>query len=534
MGDETLRALERAAGAGDDEARERLEREWERRGVLAGLQEEVEAALARMKADVFAPTALDIARTLGEIVVSAEPGWRLHRAWPWPWERAQGGHALVTSDRGEATMTLGRADAGVLDNLGRSLEAEGAGPARARAALESLAGPGEVLRVSRMLAWAWSGWHRSSRASVDIQQVRLRPGMYVGDVHLGGLHHCMDELLDVPVALALNGLCRRAQVTLDVDGSITIDDDGPGISAARDERSGVPLLEAIFTRHGRLSYAEGVRYEVTGGMHGVGLCAVNALSGWLEVESRHEGRVHFQRYEKGLPLRPVELRGKTSEHGTRIRLLPDPTIFKPPVTVSGEWLAKRLRTLSYLSKGFALSFEDRRSRENGCFEAPRGLIEALEAAVPEAERLVAPVHAEGDEIELALTWTPRPGATVVSFVNGVETPLGGNHVRGLLEGIRGALTREVKRRRIRPRPDRGSYREGLVAFLSLRLAEPQFEGSTKDRLGNPEAIPAVRAVALGAMKRLIDERSEDAARALERVRRRARERPSGNTRVHVG
>ena len=379
--------------------------------------------------------------------------------------------------------------------------------------------------MSRVVAGEWSRWYRNRARWRRIDSVRLRPAMYIGDTGKRGVCQLVDELLDVPLELFAEGRCTSVRVRLFPSGACSIEDDGLSVSDEMDERTGLPLLEAAFTHVTHVShptFRSGQRYRVTGGLHGIGPAAVSALSAWLEVESHHEGRILFQRFERGVPVAPAQFRGPTNQSGLKITFLPDPTIFKPPITIPEEWLSQRLRELAFLNKGFSTALErvTGEAQQDSHYCSTRGVLEGLEGKVGVDEPLlVTPVIVEGSAsalegrppvgVEIALTWTRRSGDSIETYVNNIATKEGGTHVDALRAAINEsfhAFATQRRRRRLKTR----SFCEGLVAFASFKVPEPAFEGCTRSRLGNPEVAPIVRELVSNAMKAFVTERPSEA------------------------
>lgn len=368
-----------------------------------------------------------------------------------------------------------------------------------------------------------------------LEPVRKRPGMYIGDTGARGLHHLVTEIVDNSVDEALAGRCTAIAAHIYEDGSLSVADDGAGIPVGVHPKVGRPTLEVVLTVLHAGGKFGGDGYRVSGGLHGVGISVVNALSAWLVATIRREGRVYRQRYEAGVPVTPVEDIGATSEHGTDIRFHPDPTIF-PEIEFNYELLAGRFREWAFLNSGLELSLTDARSGRCARFRYREGIPSFVAYLNRARQALHPPIYLhdtrEGIEVEAALQYTDAYTENLSSFANTINTREGGTHE----VGFKAALTRCIN--------DYGrksgtlkagdaltgeDIREGLTAVLSVKLPDPLFEGQTKTKLGNPEARSVVEAVVgerLGAYLeetppagKAIIEKATAAARAREAARK---------------
>ena len=335
------------------------------------------------------------------------------------------------------------------------------------------------------------------RVLEGIEAIRLRPGMYIGDTTPRGLHHLVYEVVDNSIDEAMAGYCRQIQVTIHSDGSASVVDDGRGIPVGIHPEVGKSTLEVVLTTPHAGGKFDHDTYKVSGGLHGVGVTVVNALSEWLEAEVHREGQVWRQEYEKGEPKGPVRAMGPAKASGTRIRFLPDATIFEA-IDFDYDVLEKRLRELAYLNRGIAIRLTDERSDEPKVenFFSSGGLGEF----VAYLNRAVAPLHPpvvlsgkdeeRAVEVEVALQYNESISEMVVSYCNNIHTVEGGTH----LTGFRTALTRTLNSYAKGAVPAKNKdlaingedFREGLTAIVSVRVPEPQFEGQTKTKLGNGE------------------------------------------------
>jgi len=327
-----------------------------------------------------------------------------------------------------------------------------------------------------------------------LSAVRKRPGMYIGSTDVRGLHQLASEVIDNSIDEVLAGACTRIEVTLYADGSCGVRDDGRGIPVEVHPKYNRPTLEIVMTVLHAGSKFDRSTYKVSGGLHGVGVHVVNALSEWLEVRVRRNGHEYFQRYERGSPVDPVKEVGPADSTGTETRFKPDATIMET-VTFDKETIARRLKELSFLNAGVTIEFKDERDGSGQSFHHAGGITEFVEDLNAATNVLFRPpiyLHAkrESTDIELALQYNDGYNDTTLAFVNNINTVDGGTHVIGL----RAALTRTLNdyaRERGFLKGDKEALtgedvREGLAAVLSVKVLEPQFEGQTKAKLGNSE------------------------------------------------
>ncbi len=327
-----------------------------------------------------------------------------------------------------------------------------------------------------------------------LSAVRRRPGMYIGSTDTRGLHHLINEVVANSIDEVLAGACTEIWVTLHKDGTCTVRDNGRGIPVEIHPKYKRPALEIVMTVLHAGSKFDRAAYKVSGGLHGVGLHVVNALSEWFEVRVRRDGNEYFQRYERGAPVAPLEVIGKADGTGTEQRFKPDPEIFETLI-FDRDVVERRLKELSFLNPAVTIYFADERDTTQVTFHHAGGLVEFVEDLNTSTNALFKPpiyLHAKRDttEIEVALQYNDGYNETTLAFVNDINTVDGGTHVIGL----RAALTRtlnEHARSRGFIKGDKESLsgedvREGLACVLSIKVLEPQFEGQTKARLGNSE------------------------------------------------
>ncbi len=329
-----------------------------------------------------------------------------------------------------------------------------------------------------------------------MEAVRKRPGMYIGDTTLRGLHHLVYEIVANSVDEALAGRCDHISVTVNADGSVTVEDNGSGIPVGINDKTGKPTVEVVHTvLHAGGKFGSGA-YTVSGGLHGVGASVVTALSEYLDVEVRREGRVYRQRYERGITASPLETIGETDRTGTRTTFLPDRQIF-PSIDFDFDMMLSRYREMAFLNKEITIRLRDERSDPpvDKKLHYAGGIISFVEYLNVNKEPLHRlPIYVAGrsggDFAEIALQYNDGYAESVYSYANNIATPEGGSH----LTGFRSALTKVVndysRKYKLLKDADKSlqgdDVREGLAAVISVKLANPQFEGQTKSKLGNPE------------------------------------------------
>ena len=337
-----------------------------------------------------------------------------------------------------------------------------------------------------------------------LEAVRKRPGMYIGSTSSKGLHHLVYEIVDNAVDEALAGFCDTVKVYINEDNSITVRDNGRGIPVGINKKKGIPAVEVVFTILHAGGKFGGGGYKVSGGLHGVGASVVNALSTWLEVDIFHEGKIYRQRYERGKVMYPLKIVGDTDKRGTEVRFLPDPTIFEETV-FDFSVLKQRLREMAFLTKGLKIVLKDKRPEENVAltFHYEGGIREYVEYLNKSKEVLYPQViYCEGKKgdvvVEVALQHNDSYNEGVYSFVNNITTPEGGTHLAGFRSALTKTFNDYARKNKLLKDSEQNltgdNIREGLVAIVSIKIPEPQFEGQTKQKLGNSEARGAVDSV----------------------------------------
>lgn len=348
-----------------------------------------------------------------------------------------------------------------------------------------------------------------------LEAVRKRPGMYIGSTSAKGLHHLVYEIVDNAVDEALAGFCNHIEVTINEDNSITVTDNGRGIPVGINHKAGLPAVEVVFTILHAGGKFGGGGYKVSGGLHGVGASVVNALSEWLEVTIHKDGKMYKQRYERGKVMCPLKVVGDTDRVGTFVTFLPDKEIFEETV-FDYEVLRQRLREMAFLTKGLKIVLIDKRLEEPKVreFHAEGGIKEYVEYLNRHKDPLYENImYFEGQKsdvfVEVALQHNNSYTESVYSFVNNITTPEGGTH----LVGFKNALTKTfndyargqkyLKDNEVNLSGE--DIREGLTAIISIKIGEPQFEGQTKQKLGNSEARGAVESVVSEQLKYFLEQ-----------------------------
>ena len=335
-----------------------------------------------------------------------------------------------------------------------------------------------------------------------LEAVRKRPGMYIGSTSIRGLHHLVYEIVDNSVDEALAGFCSEIDVQINADNSITVTDNGRGIPVDIQKKAGIPAVEVVFTVLHAGGKFGGGGYKVSGGLHGVGASVVNALSQWLEVEIYRDGHIYNQRYERGKSMYPLKVKGDcpADMHGTRVTFLPDPEIFEETV-FDYDTLKVRLRETAFLTKNLKIILrDDREEKQEKTFHYEGGIKEFVTYLNKGSESLYAPViYCEGMKdnvyVEVAMQHNDSYTENIYTFVNNINTPEGGTHLSGFKTALTNTFNDYARKNKLlkenEPSLSGEDIREGLTAIISVKLEEPQFEGQTKQKLGNTEARAAV-------------------------------------------
>ncbi|MGE0091231.1 MAG: DNA topoisomerase (ATP-hydrolyzing) subunit B [Bacteroidales bacterium] len=371
-----------------------------------------------------------------------------------------------------------------------------------------------------------------------LEAVRKRPSMYIGDVGSRGLHHLVYEVVDNSIDEALAGYCSSIDVVINRDGSVTVEDDGRGIPTDIHEKEGRSALEVVLTvLHAGGKFSKD-SYKVSGGLHGVGVSCVNALSINLTADIHREGKHFRQEFSKGIPLYPVKVVGESNKRGTIISFKPDPEIFTLGTVYNYDILATRLRELAFLNKGIKLTLIDFREHEeseegevtsnhkNDTFYSELGLLEFVKFLDGTRDKLTEnPIYLETDKtgipIEIAMQYNSGYSENIHSYVNNINTIEGGTHLTGFRRGLTTTLKNYADKSgllsKLKFEIDASDFREGLTAIISVKVAEPQFEGQTKTKLGNSEVSAAVSQATTAALENYLEENPKDAKAIIDKV-----------------
>ena len=359
-----------------------------------------------------------------------------------------------------------------------------------------------------------------------LEPVRLRPGMYIGSTGPRGLHHLVYEVVDNSVDEALAGRNERIEVTLRPDNSVTVRDFGSGIPVDVMADQGRPALEVVLTKLHAGGKFGGDGYKVSGGLHGVGVSVVNALSEWLVAEVYRDGKVYRQEYERGVPKADMEVSGETAETGTTISFLPDADVFEE-VEFSAETLVQRLRETAFLTKGLAIILIDEREGDDRYeFKYDGGIRDFIthinEAKDPIHKRIVY-FESDTDDgaVEIAMQWNSSYVESVFSFANNINTHEGGSHLSGFKAALTGTLNKYARDKALLKDKEENlegeDVREGLAAVISVKLRDPQFEGQTKTKLGNPWVKGLVEQAVNAKLAEFLEENPTDARQIIQKA-----------------
>jgi DNA gyrase subunit B len=346
-----------------------------------------------------------------------------------------------------------------------------------------------------------------------LEAVRKRPSMYIGSTDFHGLHHLVYEVVDNSIDEAMAGYCTTITVVLNDDGSVTVEDDGRGIPIGMHGKYKQETLELVLTKLHSGGKFDRKAYKVSGGLHGVGLSVVNALSEWLEVRIKRKGKIHFQRYERGVPAGPIKVDGDTEGTGTIVRFKPDAQIFET-TELNYETLSGRMREFAFLNKGLKVSISEQKTSQSNTYKFDGGIVEYVQfinrsKACLHEKPVYIFVEREGLSVEMGMQYTDSYSENIHSFANNINTIEGGTH----LVGFRAALTRTINDYAKKYGYLKGNgeglsgedVREGLTAILSVKLPEPQFEGQTKTKLGNSDVRGLVESAVSEKLFEYLDE-----------------------------
>ncbi|WP_396022318.1 DNA topoisomerase (ATP-hydrolyzing) subunit B [Cerina litoralis] len=372
----------------------------------------------------------------------------------------------------------------------------------------------------------------SIQALEGMEHVRKRPSMYIGDTGVRGLHHLVYEVVDNSIDEAMGGYCDAISVIINEDNSITSKDNGRGIPVDIHKKEGVSALEVVMTKIGAGGKFDKDSYKVSGGLHGVGVSVVNALSNHLRATVYRDGVIWEQEYEKGKPLYPVKSIGKTAERGTVVTFTPDDSIFNQTTEYSYETLANRMRELSYLNKGVKITLTDKRVKDekgeylSETFYSEEGLKEFIKYLDGNREPLIKKIIAiEGEKndipVEVAMVYNTSYTENLHSYVNNINTHEGGTHLSGFRRGLTTTLKKYADAsgmlEKLKFEVSGDDFREGLTAIVSVKVQEPQFEGQTKTKLGNREVSAAVSQAVSEMLTDYLEENPDDAKTIVQKV-----------------
>ena len=372
----------------------------------------------------------------------------------------------------------------------------------------------------------------SIQALEGMEHVRMRPSMYIGDVGERGLHHLVYEVVDNSIDEAMGGYCDKIDLVINEDGSVTTSDNGRGIPIDLHKKEGVSALEVVMTKIGAGGKFDKDSYKVSGGLHGVGVSVVNALSAKLHARVFKDGRVWEQEYERGKAIYPVKSTGDTELKGTEITFKPDYEIFQESVEFKYETLAKRLRELSFLNKGIKISIIDKRQTNDDGeyrhdeFYSEEGLKEFIRFIDQNREPIITDVISMESEkndipVEVAMVYNSSYSENLHSYVNNINTHEGGTHLSGFRRGLTATLKKYADNSglldKLKFEITGDDFREGLTAIVSVKVANPQFEGQTKTKLGNRELTSAVSQAVTEMLEIYPEENPNDAKTIVQKV-----------------
>ena len=372
----------------------------------------------------------------------------------------------------------------------------------------------------------------SIQALEGMEHVRMRPSMYIGDIGNRGLHHLVYEVVDNSIDEALAGHCNEITVIINKDNSITTHDNGRGIPVGIHKKEGVSALEVVMTKIGAGGKFDKDSYKVSGGLHGVGVSCVNALSETLTATVYRDGKIWEQQYKRGKSLSPVKQIGTTDKKGTVVTFRPDPQIFTQTLEYNYETLSLRMRELAYLNKGIKIVIEDRRQKDekgefmSETFLSKLGLIEFIRFLDETRESIIGDVISmEGEKngipVEVAMIYNTSFSENLHSYVNNINTHEGGTHLSGFRRGLTTTLKKYADSSglidKLKFEIAGDDFREGLTAIISVKVAEPQFEGQTKTKLGNREVSSAVSQSVSEMLENYLEENPNDAKTIVQKV-----------------
>ncbi len=372
----------------------------------------------------------------------------------------------------------------------------------------------------------------SIQALEGMEHVRMRPSMYIGDISARGLHHLVYEVVDNSIDEAMANHCDRIEVTINEDNSVSVKDNGRGIPVGIHKKEGVSALEVVMTKIGAGGKFDKDSYKVSGGLHGVGVSVVNALSKHLKATVFREGKIWQQEYERGKPLYPTKVVGESNETGTEVTFWADDEIFQCEIVYSYETLAARLRELAYLNQGLTITITDKREKDDEGnfiyeeFYSEEGLKEFVRYLDATRDRLTSDVISmEGEKngipVEVAMVYNTSFTENLHSYVNNINTHEGGTHLSGFRRGLTHTLKKYAESSgmlsKLKFDISGDDFREGLTAIISVKVAEPQFEGQTKTKLGNRDVSSAVSQSVSEMLTNYLEENPDDAKIIVQKV-----------------
>jgi DNA gyrase subunit B len=375
--------------------------------------------------------------------------------------------------------------------------------------------------------------YNSSNITVlsGLDAVRKRPGMYIGTTSIRGLHHLVYEVVDNSIDEALAGHCTKITITLNSDGSVTVTDNGRGIPVANHPQFNISALEVVMTKLHAGGKFDSDSYKVSGGLHGVGISVVNALSKKLDITVKRGGKTHAQTYQRGAPMAPLKIIGDTTETGTIVQFWPDHEIFEETI-FHFDTLSARMRELAFLNKGVLIEITDAENEKKNTFKYDGGIVSFVEFLNKNKKSLHEPIYvqkAKDDcEVEIAVQYNDSYNDNIFSFANNINTIEGGMH----LTGFKSALTRSInsyatKQKILKdndPKLTNEDMREGLTAVISVKIQEPQFEGQTKTKLGNLSVKGVVDSIVFEGLSRFLEEHPPIAKQVIEKILNAAKAR----------
>jgi len=365
-----------------------------------------------------------------------------------------------------------------------------------------------------------------------VEAVRKRPSMYIGDVTHRGLHHLVEEVVDNSIDEALAGYCKNVDVIVHTDNSITVSDDGRGIPVDIHKTEKKPAVEVVLTTLHAGGKFDDKAYRVSGGLHGVGVSVVNALSEWLEVEVKRDGQIHHQRYERGLTKTKLTTIGSTKKTGTKVTFKADKQIFSK-VEYSFDFLSNRMRELAFLNKEVTINIKDERTGKENTFKYKGGIVEFVEHLNEKKNPLHKKIiymqkEKDGIEVEIAMQYNDGYAEQIFCFANNIGNAEGGTHLSGFKTALTRTLNYYAKKEKLVKENDVGisgeDMREGLTAVISVKVPQPQFEGQTKTKLGNSEVEGIVASIVNEELGAFLEENPPTARRIIDKVLTAARAR----------